>query len=314
MAAQPIRPTRQRALFEFIALHLALTVVVNLVFFTAGTFRPLASATGGLISGSLVANWLFIGLLVVWIILRRGSLRFYDVGLILRDGPFGILFTAGLWAAAQLIHVIAGLLHDGSLTLHDHWQYATFIISLLAAQIIGNALFEDTAYRGFLFPQAYLALSRLRRWQWPRLLLALLLSQGLFALSHIPNRIYLGMSRDALIFDLGLLLIWGLIFTAIYLRTDNLFVVIGVHALGNAPTTLITPAPGLSGAGESLLIYALAVFGLFMLPPILRGVQHERAYRRRRAARRGRTAQRAMQTDPRRSADDSPTPFAADSE
>ncbi len=263
---EPIRQARSGTIWRFIAVHFVLAAVINLVLFAGDTFRPLASATGGLLTGSLIANLAFIGVIVVRIILRYGDLRAYDVGLVLNRIPLGVLVTFGLWAAAQIIHALAGWLTYGEVQVASVWNSAGMyiLIGMVLTQLFGNALFEEIAYRGFLFPQLYL------RWRglgaaW-RLIAALLVSQGIFALAHIPNRIYLGMPQDAIAVDLLMLLGWGVLFTVIYARTDNLFVVIGIHALGNTPTTLFATAPFLEGAGGSLLMYSLVVFIFFGVP------------------------------------------------
>jgi membrane protease YdiL (CAAX protease family) len=270
---EPIQSARPHTLVWLIAAHFSLTAVVNLVFFAGNTFRPLASATGGLFTGSLIANIVFILVLVIGIVLRFGRLRLYDVGLIPRHIPVGVLYTLGIWGAAQVVQWVAGLLAYGTVALNDDWENPAFMIGLVLAQVFGNALFEEIAYRGFLFPQLYLRLNRLRAHPWKRLAAALLLSQGLFALSHIPNRIYLGMKPAEIALDLVLLLGWGALYTIIYLRTDNLFIVVGMHALGNTPTSLFKTVPLLSGNGASILIYTLVIFLLFGLP-LLRARRH----------------------------------------
>jgi acyl-CoA synthetase (AMP-forming)/AMP-acid ligase II len=58
------------------------------------------------------------------------------------------------------------------------------------------------------------------------------------------------------------------------MRTDNLFIAVAVHALGNAPTTLFATSPLLDGAGASLLIYALAALGIFVLPVVRSRLLH----------------------------------------
>ncbi len=263
---QPIRSARKHTIPCLIAVHFALTAVVNLVFFAHGAFRPLASATGGLFTGSLLANIVFIVVLVAGIVLRFGRLRLYDVGLIPRHILVGILFTLGMWGAAQVVQLLASLIAYGTVTLSTDWLNPGFMVGMVLAQIFGNALFEEIAYRGFLFPQVYLRLGGLRSRPWGRLGLALLISQGLFALSHIPNRIYLGMTPSDIALDLVMLLGWGTLYTIVYLRTDNLFIVIGIHALGNTPTTLFQSVPLLSGNGASILIYTLVILFLFGLP------------------------------------------------
>ncbi len=265
---EPIRASRRISLIAFVAAHFAIAALVNLVLFAADTFRPLASATGGLFTGSLVVNVVLITLLVVLIIGKWGGLRPYDVGLVARNIPRGALYTLALWFGAQIIHGVLGLIHHGQIALHPLWENGgwTVVIGLLLAQIFGNALFEEIAYRGFLFPQFFLRLNAWRDYPASHLTLAVVLSQSLFALSHIPNRIYLGMSAAQIAFGLLMLLGWGVLYTLIYIRTDNLFIVVGIHALGNTPTTLFATAPIIDGDGGSFLIYALAFVALFAYP------------------------------------------------
>ncbi|MBK8022456.1 MAG: CPBP family intramembrane metalloprotease [Chloroflexi bacterium] len=281
--AASIRLSRHSAPLRFIALHFALVSVVNLVLFAGGAFQPLASATGGLVTGSLVANLAFIGVLVAWLLVRHGDLRLTDIGIIPARLPSAIAVTLALWLAAQGVHAVAGLLTYGAVEVAPVWNSAGayMLIGVLVAQICGNALFEEIAYRGFLFPQFFLRLERLAERRWLRIGLALALSQGLFALSHIPNRLYLGMSRETLLSDLAMLTAIGVLFTLIYIKTDNLFLVVGIHALGNAPTTLFRTAPFLEVEGASILIYLLVIAATYGVPL---GVALRQRLKERRAA------------------------------
>jgi membrane protease YdiL (CAAX protease family) len=112
------------------------------------------------------------------------------------------------------------------------------MLGALLAQLFGNALAEETIYRGFLLPQTWLKLPIAQHPGW-RLLLTVLISQGVFALSHIPNRIFNGMPITAMAPDMLILLAFGLYFTFLYLRTGNLFIAVGVHALVNQPVSII---------------------------------------------------------------------------
>jgi len=264
----PIRRSRHSAPVRFIFLHLVLVGVVNLVLFAGGAFQWLASATSGLVTGSWVANLVFLGVLVAWLIVRQGDLRLYDIGVIPSRIPAALVFTLGLWLAAQTLHAVAGLLTYGSITVASIWNSDGMfvLLGMLLAQLFGNALFEEIAFRGFLFPQVYLRLDFMHRYGWFRLIAALILTQGMFALTHIPNRIYLGLSREAILWDLGVLFVLGVLFTFIYARTDNLFIVVGIHALGNAPTTLFRTAPVLATEGGSILIYSLVIAGVYGVP------------------------------------------------
>ncbi|MCK6577942.1 MAG: CPBP family intramembrane metalloprotease [Anaerolineae bacterium] len=266
--ASPIRLSRHSAPLRFIVLHFALVGVVNLVFFAGGAFQPLASATGGLVTGSLVTNLIFITVLVAWLILRHGDLRLSDIGIIPARLPTAVALTVGLWLAAQTVHALAGLLTYGVVEVAPVWNSAGayMLIGALVAQLCGNALFEEIAYRGFLFPQFFLRLKRLADRRRVRIGAALALSQGLFALAHIPNRLYLGMPRDAIALDLLTLTAVGVLFTLIYIKTDNLFLGVGIHALGNAPTTLFRTTPALEVEGASILIYLLVIAAAYGAP------------------------------------------------
>lgn len=253
----------------FIAAHFALITVVNLIVFAGEWLRPLATATGGLITGTLLVNVILIGVLVIGVMIVYGRLRPVDLGLIAGRLPYGVAVTLAVWGSAQAIHGLAGLLTTGQIAFDPRWgTSAAALVGLLIAQLLGNALFEEIAYRGFLFPQLFFHFSALQAHRWLRCMAAVTAAGAVFALSHIPNRIYLGMTAGEIVPDLLMLVGWGLLYTLIYLRTDNLFLAVGIHALGNAPTTLFVTAPVLDGAGASFLIYGLAGIGLFGLPLI----------------------------------------------
>jgi hypothetical protein len=268
----------------FLLTHLGLILVVNLVFFPSAAFLPLAEATGGVINGSLLVNVVFLVVLVGGVMLRRGGLRPYDIGLIPRHILGGLLFTLAFWGAAQAVHLLAGWVYHGTIQLHPYWQNpgVSAMIGQVLAQLIGNALFEEIAYRAFLFPQLYLWLGWDRsRWRvrhpWRRLALAVVLSQAAFALVHIPNRIYRGLTVEAMVIDVALLFCWGVFYTLMYLRTDNLFVVVGAHTMGNAPTTLFATAPLLYGNGEAAVIYLMIALAIFLYPIFRAARPRERA-------------------------------------
>ncbi|MCU7730852.1 helix-turn-helix domain-containing protein [Actinoplanes sp. KI2] len=82
---------------------------------------------------------------------------------------------------------------------------------------------------------------------------ALVVSQSMFALYHLPGEVLggssgAGMGWPDIGLDLGRLFAIGMVFAALYLRTGNLFLVIGIHALQDAGTTIVAAPvdPGLA--------------------------------------------------------------------
>ena len=207
------------------------------------TFAPVFDATGGLVEVTLVANLAFI-LAIVWgIILRFGDLRPRDVGLGREDIPLGIGITAGTWILMQVVGVAAVALQGRPLALHDSLTGSGILPVLggFLGQIFGNALYEEIVYRGFLLPQLAKKFTRLSWSGSPRLafLLALLVSQTVFALVHVPGRLAAGVEIGNLLAFLAAPFVLGVLFALVYVRTGNLFVAIGLHALVNDPVLLV---------------------------------------------------------------------------
>ncbi len=248
---------------------LALLYLVNLagnsiatLVFASGMLAPIVRTTGGLINETLVFN---LGLLAVGVgvvLMGMGRLAPAEFGLSPRTLPLALSATAAIWLVAQAILAISSLAIGGTLAPNPLWARAgiSAILGFLIGQLFGNALFEEIAYRGVLLPQLRLKLGRSLSLS-PRgaLLAALVASQLLFALVHIPNRLARG--ADAITLPMALLVpfVLGLLFAVLYLRTGNLWIAVGIHALLNAPTALFA-APieaWLVIAGISTLLVAV---------------------------------------------------------
>lgn len=214
--------------------------------------RAAARATGGLVQPTLLFNLLNLAVVLGGVIVAWGGLRLRDVGLRWDRLAAGAAVTAGAWLFVQAASVVWDLAAGRPPLLHPGWSDpgVTTLAGLLLGQLLGNALAEETVWRGFLVPQLY---GKLRRrangaggpsppLDGRALAAALLLSQAAFALMHVPVRLRSGVTGAALALSLTQTLALGLFFAALWLRTGNLFVAVGIHALGNYPTPLLQPA------------------------------------------------------------------------
>ena len=246
---QATREVGWGVLAVFLVAIVAVAAVVNLVFFRLDSPQAIVDVTLGLVDWTLMGSAMVLLVVVGGVIFGLGRLRPAEVGLITSKLPEAIVVTALLWAVTQALIATGAWLSLGEVPINPRWaeRGVTVVIGALIAQLFGNALAEEIIYRGFLLPQTWLKLrgGLPARPGW-RLVLAILISQSIFALSHIPNRIFNGMTPAEMLPDMLMLLVFGAYYAFLYLRTGNLFIAVGVHALANAPTSIVQsdlPAP-----------------------------------------------------------------------
>ena len=199
-------------------------------------------ASGHWLSATLVATGV-VGGLGVLIARFWGRQSAADLGWRARDLLPAAGVTFALWLTMQLATLVAARVAGTALVAQPGWSMQAFgglMLGPLLAQLVANALMEELNFRGFLWPQLALRLKgRLR--EPVALVVAALASQAVFALMHVPIRLYGGADAATLATMLINLFAIGLVFCLIYAYTRNLFIVVGYHALLNTPTMLYTP-------------------------------------------------------------------------
>ena len=110
--------------------------------------------------GTLTANLAGLMLLVVGLLFLVGRLRPRDVGLVPTDLRNGVFYTISSFVLIQ-VGVAAASVATGAGVVNDWIGYgALATVSLLVAQLLGNALLEEIAFRGFLLRQLFRKLHR----------------------------------------------------------------------------------------------------------------------------------------------------------
>lgn len=199
----------------------------------------LERATSGLINGSLIAS---LSTLVITAIVMFGvaGVRPRDVGWRGRQLRQAIAVTIAFWVVMQVvIAVITGL--TDPLVPHELWNRRRLgsIGGDMLAQFLGTALLEETLMRGFIMTQLYLKAATLMRHR-AALALAVVVSTLLFAAFHLPNQLWVSNMRGPeLVLGQLIIVVFGVLACALFLAARNLFVVVGLHAIINAPTPLV---------------------------------------------------------------------------
>lgn len=216
----------------------------------------------GSICRILILNTLLIAGPIVGVLLWYEKLSLQDIGIVWGKLPLAILLWVGIWLLVQGIELVAGLLLRGNAKIDPAWSGGGLaIVGLLAGHLFGTALYEEMAFRGFLLRQCFL---NLQGWSKNRQVLlasvAILISQLAFTLFHVPWKLMTQMWSASTMGELSGVLLTGIVYSLLYLRTDNLFLVMGIHALGNAPTSLIAPT---IGTPNLLLLFTVVIWILW---------------------------------------------------
>lgn len=219
---------------------LAFVLVVLLQPAGALGLMVLVDASGGLINPTLLNGTFGILILIGGVALWHGSLAPRDIGIVPKKLPRAAGLTAGFWLLFTATQAVYGFT-VGDLSLHSNvtGQEALTTVGLALGYVLGNAPFEELAFRGFLLVQLYLLLDG----EWwrsnssARIATAIIGSSLPFTLLHIPV-IILGNAGVGLWY-LGLIFINAVLLCLVYIRTRNIFLAIGLHALANFPLPLL---------------------------------------------------------------------------
>lgn len=224
--------------------------------------RVARAATGGLVQLTLLTYAVFLLVVVVGLVGWLGGLRPSDLGLGRSALGTGVVATVGIWLVLQIVGAASQALAGQSVAVNDYWttESALLVVGMLVAQLFGNALYEELVFRAFLVNQFRHKLARRFTGLSSRrvFLVAIVVSQVIFALIHLPARL-LDTPLTAIPGRLLLVFLVGVLLALVYYRTANLFVAIGIHAFINTPT-MVFGDPSV-GSLTALVIALVLVVG-----------------------------------------------------
>lgn len=227
-----IRKMNSRILILIVILIPFNQIVLNYLF-KIRFFVPLAKSTDYWIQPTLAGNLLSL-IIFSTLIFIIGKHNLFSVWLTKEKLKIAVLPIFFIWLLSQIITIVVTYFSKGDIVFIDRFNVLT---GSLIGQLFGNATFEELIYRGILFLQIYILLKP-KTTNNNALIISIIVSQIVFALIHIPNRLMINQV-DNLAMDLLGLFVAGVALTVIYIRTQNLVFVIGVHTLINEPFNII---------------------------------------------------------------------------
>ena len=226
------------ALALVLGAHAGLKALFFWTPYQASVAFPVEGATGGLVTAVTLAgvvSWvLLVGILMVGVC----GLRPRHVGL--TWGAFLDALPILLWAWILIQGVQATLgAATGDVSLALPQDSLSAALGQRVQAVVGSGLLEEVLYRGFLLAQVY-GLLRRRLSRDSALVWAIGASSVYFGLNHIPAGLSAGLPpTEVALFAFHSALV-GALFAALYLRTGNLFLAAGGHALINDPVPFVT--------------------------------------------------------------------------
>lgn len=228
--------------------------------------EPIVSGSRGLIHYNLVIN---LTLLLVMLVIMKGAgkLRLRDVGLNINAFIPGMTATLLIWICVQITYFVMGWLTNGKVDLSfDTGDIPiTEWIGIHIGYIFGVGLYEEVVFRGFLFVQLFLLIpEKFVKSTGTRFMAAVIVSQLIFGLVHIPRDIVKGVEWVFMLNHILAVVGAGIFFVFAYLRTNNLFLVAGIHGLIDyAPPVFNSELAG--QFDPSFSVYIVYIYSIFLV-------------------------------------------------
>ena len=237
------------------------SLFANYVLFRWQGLLDFTRSTHGLIGGTLVANLLGIAVIVVGILVAWGGARGPELGLRTGDLPRAAGVTVVTWLVLNALALGYDAIAGVPIQLDAVWDRPAHQLGGMIGQFFGNALFEEIVFRAVLVTQIARWLDRGTAATRRRALgIALVASQLIFMAAHVFNRLaaHMWATPGDAIKDLSLLFVMGLLLATVWLRTRNLLIAVGLHALSNISGALV-PLPGWLGPAGMFAVFLVLV-------------------------------------------------------
>ena len=236
-----VRAVSPYVLVAFVLGHVALKAVFFSMPFYRFVAAPVNHATAGVITPIVLAALVQLVVLVGGVMVLMGRLNARDLGLERQAFVNAGVVMLLVWGLAQVATVLLGW--SGLAPFAPNPDLATLPLPFLVGKqldaIVGSAFIEEVMYRGFLMTQLVLLAQR----RWPgrpglSLGLGVGVTQLYFGINHIPAALRMHLPTAEIAMYIVHAALAGALFAALYLRTGNLFVAVGAHAIVNSPASL----------------------------------------------------------------------------
>lgn len=232
--------SRTRTLVLVLLASAIITFLAHLLF-QSGSFQKRANNIIWLGLAGLVMYGIW--LLVLYLLQRKDRIRPKDIGITTSDLVKGIWAGFYIFLSINLIFLALSYLSTNTVTLSQSFssiRLAAEAVGIFIFNILAGAFIEEAIFRAYLLPQLYLIIHQKLKDQSTSLALAVVSSQLIFALSHLPEDVFkVTLPHNMAAYNFLQLFVGGVIHALVYLRTRNLLFVTIVHAFINFSLAIV---------------------------------------------------------------------------
>lgn len=214
-----------------LGIPIALIPVWLMTKFAKNLYFWISNHTARLITPTLILYLALYFVFIFLILIKNSKLSLKEIGLEKKKLKTGVFVSILFFFLLQIYGVLYSFFAFNKLAVNEVFTQWTVVVGYYTELVLGVALFEEVVFRGFLIPQIFL---RLKSNKNSRMVMTLVISQILFSIVHIPVRIVNGIDFTTLMISLAALFVVGLMFSFIYLLTENLFIAMGFHVIWDA--------------------------------------------------------------------------------
>ncbi len=247
-----------RTLFVILFFSVLVTILTNLLFRLDAFAEVMKNDFVFLPVGFLIYG---IWIAVVYLLLEIDRFKSGEFGLNKHSVSEGL--RAGFWLIilTNLLVLLLSFSDSDPLVVSQQFSSSQMIFRNLFAfifNILIGAFIEEVIFRAYLIPQCFHFFKERISNNTLLIVIVVISTQSFFSLTHLPMLVFRHeIAESTVLPELFRLSIMGIIFSIIYLRTQNLIFVTIVHAMVNLPLFVVE-----SGFSSSLII-VLTVFIMF---------------------------------------------------
>ena len=246
-----VKPVAPWILIIAIAIQFTWPPFALFVVYPSGILQTISRASCGVFH-HVFLSYVILTLITGFFICYLGGLRTKDFAIFKNKLLPALGYIIAGWLLIQITPFLAGHSFEIQASWSEEGFFARKFSRFFSSQLFGNALYEELFYRALLISQ-FTLLFRKKCSMTKAIIFAVICSQLIFAIMHIPHRI---LNEVSLIENIPKTFLYGMYFTCIFLLTKNIFAAVGLHALWNASPNLFEHSANNFGTTGLIIILA----------------------------------------------------------